>query len=140
MLWKQFIIVKAHPFTRVCYFQWKPFLLVGLITLSGSHYMVQNKCVNESKTFLLFQKKWQMVPFSYFCNYATVGHIGMHIFNFVALSVIIALHNVLVEAITFSETISSLFKWSHSLEWKLFISVEAIPCSGGHFTYWNCTF
>ena len=46
-----------------------------------------------------------MVPFSYFCNYATVGHIGMHILNFVALSVIIALHNVLVEAITFSETI-----------------------------------
>ena len=35
-----------------------------------------------------------MVPFCYCCNYATVDHIGMRIFNFVALSVITATHNV----------------------------------------------
>ena len=30
------------------------------------------------------------------CNYATVGHIGMQIFNFVVLSLIIALSTVLM--------------------------------------------
>ena len=35
-----------------------------------------------------------MVPFCCCCNYATVGHIGIRIFNFVVLSLIIAPHNV----------------------------------------------
>ena len=35
-----------------------------------------------------------MVQFCYCCNYATVDQIGMRIFNFVALSVITATHNV----------------------------------------------
>ena len=35
-----------------------------------------------------------MVPFCCCCNYATVGHIGMQLFNFVVLSVITAPHNV----------------------------------------------
>ena len=35
-----------------------------------------------------------MVPLCYCCNYATVGHIGMHICNFVVLSVITAPRNV----------------------------------------------
>ena len=30
------------------------------------------------------------------CNYATVGHIGMQIFNFVVLSMIVALSTVLM--------------------------------------------
>ena len=34
-----------------------------------------------------------MVPFCCWCNYATVGHIGMQIFNFVILSVITAPQN-----------------------------------------------
>ena len=34
-----------------------------------------------------------MVPFCRFCNYATAGHIGMRIFDFVVLSVITAPHN-----------------------------------------------
>ena len=36
-----------------------------------------------------------MVPFSCCCNYATVSHIGMQIFNFLVLSVIIAYDSVL---------------------------------------------
>ena len=36
-----------------------------------------------------------MVPLSCCCNYATVRHIGMQIFNFLVLSVIIACHSVL---------------------------------------------
>ena len=35
-----------------------------------------------------------MIPFCCCCNYATVGHIGMRIFNFAVLSVITAPHNV----------------------------------------------
>ena len=35
-----------------------------------------------------------MVPFCCYCNYATVGHIDMQIFNFVVLSVITAPHNI----------------------------------------------
>ena len=35
-----------------------------------------------------------MVPFCRYCNYATVGHTGMRIFNIVILSVITAPHNV----------------------------------------------
>ena len=35
-----------------------------------------------------------MVIFCCCCNYATVGHIGMRIFNFVVLSVITNAHNV----------------------------------------------
>ena len=35
-----------------------------------------------------------MVPFCCYCNYATLGQIGMRIFNFVVLSVIIAPRNV----------------------------------------------
>ena len=35
-----------------------------------------------------------MVTFCYRCNYATEGHIGMQVFNFVVLSVVIAPHNV----------------------------------------------
>ena len=35
-----------------------------------------------------------MVPFCCCCNNATVGHIGMQLFNFVVLSVITAPHNV----------------------------------------------
>ena len=35
-----------------------------------------------------------MVPCCCFCNYATVGHIGMRILNFVVLSVITTPHNV----------------------------------------------
>ena len=35
-----------------------------------------------------------MVPFCCCCNYATVDHIGMRIFNFVVLSMITAAHNV----------------------------------------------
>ena len=35
-----------------------------------------------------------MVPFCCCCSYATVGHIGIRIFNFVVLSLIIAPHNV----------------------------------------------
>ena len=34
-----------------------------------------------------------MVPFRCWCNYATIGHIGMQIFNFVILSVITAPQN-----------------------------------------------
>ena len=34
------------------------------------------------------------------CNYATVGHIGMRIFNFVVLSVITAPRNVLTPRIS----------------------------------------
>ena len=36
-----------------------------------------------------------MTPFSYCCNYATVGHIGMQFFNFIVLSVIIAHYSLL---------------------------------------------
>ena len=35
-----------------------------------------------------------MVPFCSCCNYATIRHIGMRIFNFVVLSVTTAPHNV----------------------------------------------
>ena len=35
-----------------------------------------------------------MVPFCCCCNYATVGHIGMRIVNFIVLSVITAPYNV----------------------------------------------
>ena len=35
-----------------------------------------------------------MVPICRYCNYATVGHTGMRIFNFVILSVITAPPNV----------------------------------------------
>ena len=41
-----------------------------------------------------------MVLFCCCYNYATVGHIGMQIFNFVVLSVIMASHNVLTLHIT----------------------------------------
>ena len=36
-----------------------------------------------------------MAPFSCCCNYATVGHIGIQIFNFIVLSAIIVHHSVL---------------------------------------------
>ena len=36
-----------------------------------------------------------MIAFRCYRNYATVGHIGMQIVNFVVLSVIIGTHNVL---------------------------------------------
>ena len=35
-----------------------------------------------------------MISFCCCCSYVTVGHIGMHIFNFIVLSVITAPHNV----------------------------------------------
>ena len=41
-----------------------------------------------------------MAPFSCCCNYATVGHISMQIFNFIVLSVIIAHHGVLTPRIS----------------------------------------
>ena len=41
-----------------------------------------------------------MVPFSCCCNYATVSHIGMQIFNFLVLPVIIAFHSVLIPHIS----------------------------------------
>ena len=41
-----------------------------------------------------------MVLFCCCYNYAAVGHIGMQIFNFVVLSVIIASHSVLTLHIT----------------------------------------
>ena len=41
-----------------------------------------------------------MVLFYCCCSYATVGHIGMRIFNFVVLSVITAPHNVLTPHIS----------------------------------------
>ena len=41
-----------------------------------------------------------MIPFCCCCNYATVGHIGMRIFNFAVLSVITAPHNVLTPHIS----------------------------------------
>ena len=48
----------------------------------------------NQKSFLWFQKKWHIIPFCCCCNYATVGHIGMRIFNFVVLPVITAPNNV----------------------------------------------
>ena len=39
-------------------------------------------------------------PICLFCNYATVGHTGMQIFNFIVLSTIIAPHNVLIPQIS----------------------------------------
>ena len=36
-----------------------------------------------------------MVPLCCYCNYTIVGNIGMQIFNFVVLSVIIAPRNIL---------------------------------------------
>ena len=41
-----------------------------------------------------------MVPFCCCCNYATIDHIGIQIFNFVVLSVIIAPHNILTPHIS----------------------------------------
>ena len=41
-----------------------------------------------------------MAPLRCCCNYATAGHIGMQIFNFVVLSVIIVPHNVLTPHIS----------------------------------------
>ena len=41
-----------------------------------------------------FQKKGHVVQFCCYYNYATVGHIGMRVFNFVILSVITTLYNV----------------------------------------------
>ena len=41
-----------------------------------------------------------MVPFCCCCNYVTVGNIGMQIFNFAVLSVVIASHNVLTRHIS----------------------------------------
>ena len=41
-----------------------------------------------------------MVLFYCYCSYATIGHIGMQIFNFVVLSVITAPHNVLTPHIS----------------------------------------
>ena len=41
-----------------------------------------------------------MVPFCSCCNYATVGHTGMQIFNFVVLSGIAAPRNVLTSHIS----------------------------------------
>ena len=35
-----------------------------------------------------------MVSFYCCCNYATAGHVGMQIFNFVVVSLIITSHNV----------------------------------------------
>ena len=56
--------------------------------------------VNESKTFTLIPEKVTHGPISCCCNYATVGHIGMKIFNFMVLSVIIAHHSVLTSHIS----------------------------------------
>ena len=59
--------------------------------------MSVDKCrrvYTNQKNFLWFLKKWDMVPFCCYCNYATVGHTGMQICNFVVLSVITALHNI----------------------------------------------
>ena len=41
-----------------------------------------------------------MVPFCCYCNYATVGHVGMQILDFVVLSVIISPYNVLAHRIS----------------------------------------
>ena len=41
-----------------------------------------------------------MVQFSCCCIYATVGHIGMQIFNFIILSVIIVHHSALTPQIS----------------------------------------
>ena len=41
-----------------------------------------------------------MAQFCWCCNYATVSHIGMQIFNFVVLPVIIGLQNVLTPHIS----------------------------------------
>ena len=41
-----------------------------------------------------------MTQFCCYCNYVTVGHIGMQIFNFVVLSVIITPQNVLTPHIS----------------------------------------
>ena len=50
-----------------------------------------------------------MVLFCCCCNYATVGHVGTQIFNFVVLSVIIAPQNVLAPHNTLRKPISLLF-------------------------------
>ena len=41
-----------------------------------------------------------MAPFCGCCNYATVGHIGVKIINFVVLSMIIASTNILTPCIS----------------------------------------
>ena len=50
-----------------------------------------------------------MAQFSCCYNYATVGHIGMKIINFVASSVIIAHHNVLTPRISKTHSPNSSF-------------------------------
>ena len=48
-----------------------------------------NHWTNKTSTF------WSiLIPFSCCCNYATVGHIGIRLFNFVVLSVITVPHNL----------------------------------------------
>ena len=56
--------------------------------------------VDKSKKFPLIPKKATRAPFCCCSNYAAVGHIGMQIFNFFILSVIIAPHNILIPHIT----------------------------------------
>ena len=51
---------------------------------------IVDECRQIKKFYFDSRKKWHMVPFSCCCNYATVGHIGMHIFDFIVLSAIIA--------------------------------------------------
>ena len=73
------------------------------------------------KKFLLwFQKKRLMVQFRCCCNFATVGHIGMQIFNFIVSSVIITHHSLLPPRISKTHfPISSLNVRELNLNWCL---------------------
>ena len=53
-----------------------------------------DKCRRIKQFYFDSRKELRMVPFSCCRNYATVGHIGMQIFNFIVLSVTIAHHSV----------------------------------------------
>ena len=63
-----------------------------------------NECrrmqTSVDKSKCLFLKYGPILPFCCCCNYAAVSPIGMEIFNFVVLSVIIAPHNVLTPHIS----------------------------------------
>ena len=110
-----------------------------------------------------------MVPFCCCCNYATAGYIGMQVFNFVVLSVIITSCNVLTpyirQILLFSLNVRELESWidaqrarfsytwgmeaspSMPIECLTWFECQSNDSIGSHFvyrihclsTFWNLT-
>ena len=92
--------------------------------------------VDESIFFLLFQKKWHLVPFCCCRNSATAGHIGMQIFNFAVFKFAYCFHlmyvNLNLELML--KGARSLYKWGMEASYissslaLIHITRSACPC------------